>query len=102
MAARICSSFFALNILGMTVKVPNLIDGTTTEVPAANLVELFINEALKKDSILTQEDLIKHYVDSARDLRNVGLVMKDIGVVTRARQTLDELKDKVGKVTGKF
>ena len=98
MSARIHSASFAMGILGSQIKLfnPNAIGPANFEVPAAKLVELFVNEALK-DNPKNESELVNHYIDNNYDLRTVKTTTKETTSV------LDNaiFEANVGRVTGR-
>lgn len=100
MSARIRSVAFKTNILNQKVKLFNPGDiGTSVDVPAAKLVDLFVNEAIKgiKGNYKEEIDVVSHYIDDNGDLRNVAAPAKVVGAVVDNAK----FEEHTGKITGK-
>ncbi len=95
MSARMHSASFAMNILGSSSRLLNPKSGAQVEVPTTRLVELFIDQALKKNPE-DEKELFNHYIDNNYVLRTSGTMDKVDSVLVNAK-----FEDKVGKVTGK-
>jgi len=100
MAARIRSSAFAIGIMPKKVEVySTLIAGPDfLEVPAANLVELYVKEALKPYP-QDESEVIDHYIDDITRLGGVDKAIRNVGAVRNTAKSW--LNPVVGRVTGK-